>query len=221
MLTVELLRVMGRAGPRVGEPRHFAEAVAVARRLRCGARSPRRAHKLGLGYEAPDSVRSSPRCGATSGCCALRHFAGAPPLTHPRPCGTGVCVLRPATSVGSKAGVTGRSGACAALMQCARTQNSPCGLFCAWRTPWRLQAPGPAAQRRKSAACGGPARGIHAMARSAPLRSHRSRDAERVAQGTRRAAKGAASKLLRPSAPALLRHPLASPDQRCTKHEAT
>ena len=206
MLTVELLRVMGRAGPRVGEPRHFAEAVAVARRLRCGARSPRRAHKLGLGYEAPDSVRSSPRCGATSGCCALRHFAGAPPLTHPRPCGTGVCVLRPATSVGSKAGVAGRSGACAALMQCARTQNSPCGLFCAWRTPWRVQAPGPAVQLGQADVFVGPARRIYAAARLALLRSHRSRPAEREAQGTDAKGGGAASKLLRPSAPDLQHH---------------
>ncbi len=27
------------------------------------------------------------------------------------------------------------------LMQCARTKNSPCGLFFAWHTPWRMQAP--------------------------------------------------------------------------------
>ena len=33
-------------------------------------------------------------------------------------------------------------------MQCARTCNRPCGLLLAWRTPWRLQAPGLAGNPR-------------------------------------------------------------------------
>ena len=36
-------------------------------------------------------------------------------------------------------------------MQRARTQNSPCGLFCAWRAPLRLQAQGHAGKSERSA----------------------------------------------------------------------
>ena len=197
-----------RAWARVGERRRFTGAVAAARRLPCGARSPRRAHKLGSGYEASNSVRSTPLRGATSGCCAPQRPRGAPPLTHPHPCRRRLCLSTTNKPRVHKAGVDGRSGAYAALMQCARTQNSPCGLFCAWRTPWRLQAPGHAAPQGQSAACGGPARRIYAVTRPASMRSHRSRPAEREAQGTDAAGGGAASKPLRPSAPAL---PLASP----------
>ena len=210
-----------RAWPQVGERRRFTGAVAAARRLPCGARSPRRAHKLGSGYEASNSVRSTPLRGATSVCCAPQRPRGAPPLTHPRPCNSGLGLSAENKHRRHKAGVDGCSGAYAALMQCARTQNSPCGLFCAWRTPWRLQAPGHAAQRRESAARGGPARRIYATARPAPLRSHRSRDAEREAQGTRSAAKGAALKPMRPSAPALprkLRHAIKPDAQHETNH---
>ena len=203
------MSMSARAWPRVGERRRFTGAVAAARRLPCGARSPRRAHKLGLGYEASNSVRSTPLRGATSACCAPQRTRGAPPLTHPRPCNNGLGLSTEDKHRRHKAGVDGCSGAYAALMQCARTQNSPCGLFCAWRTPWRLQAPGHAAQRGKSAACGGPARRLYALTRTASMRSHRSRPAEREAQGTDAAGGGAASKPMRPSAPALpheLRH---------------
>ena len=169
-----------RAEPRAGERRRFAGAVAASRRLRCGARSPRRAHKLGLGYEASNSVHSSPLRRATSACCAPRRSRGAPPLTHPRPCGTGSCLSRTASDGCSKAGVDGCGGAYAALSI--------------------------AAQRGQSDVPVGPARRIYAAARSAPLRSHRSRPAEREAQGTRSAAEGAASKPELPSAPALPLH---------------
>ena len=170
----------GRTGPWVGERRHFAEAVGASLRLPCGARSPRRVHQLGRGYEPPNSVRSTLLRGATSGCCTPQRFRGAQPLTGPRPCGTSSCLSRTATTVCSKAGADGCSGACTTLSI--------------------------GTQRRESAACGGPARRIYAMARSAPVRSHRSRDAEREAEGTDAEGGGAASKLLRPSAPALPRH---------------
>ena len=192
------------AGSRVGERRHFAEAVCASLRLPCGARSPRRAHKLAPENTGAQTVCARPRVAGQPRSAALLSASEARRHSPTRdPAGTGFCLLRTATVGCSKAGVDGCSGAYAALMQCARTQNSPCGLFCAWRTPWRLQAPGPGAHRRESDEFVGPARRIYAMARSAPLRSHRSRDAERGAQGTRSAAKGAASKLLRPSAPAL------------------
>ena len=200
------LSTSGRAGPRVGERRHFAEAVCAALRLPCGARSLSRTHKLGPGYEPSNSVRSTPLRGATSGCCAPQRLRGAPPLAHLRPCGTGVCFSRPADAGDGKAGVDGCSGAYATLMQYARTQNSPCGLFCAWRTPWRMQAPGPAVQLGQADVFVGPARRIYAAARLALLRSHRSRPAEREAQGTDAKGGGAASKLLRPSAPDLQHH---------------
>ncbi len=72
-----------------------------------------------------------------------------------------------------------------------------CGGACA--------APSTAAQRGESAVSGGPARTLYAAPRPAALRSDRSRPAERGAQGTRSAAKGAAVKPPRPPAPALPR----------------
>ena len=225
------VRSVGRAGPQVDERRHFAEAVCAALGLPCGARSPRRAHKLAPENTGAQTVCARPRFAGQPRPAVLLSASEARRHSPTRdPAGTGFCLLRTATVGCSKAGVDGCSGAYAALMQCARTQNSPCGLFCAWRTPWRLQAPGPGVQRGQSDVFVGPARRIYAMARSAPLRSHRSRDAERVGggrqansacalfagrnghglwacpQGTDAEGGGAASKLLRPSAPALPRH---------------
>ena len=222
------MRCSEQAGSRVGERRCFAGVVAAAQRLRCGARSPRASAELALAALGAQT--------AALDAAARRNPRTAPLLATPEarrhsptraPANTGVCPSTKNTGGGSKAGADGGVGACAALMQRARTQNSPCGLFCAWRAPLRLQAQGHAAQRGPSPDSkparagfvpgeGQPrlaagwivvsARRIYAVPRSAAMRSHRSRPAEREAQGTRSAAEGAASKPEHPSAPALPPH---------------
>ena len=166
----------GRAGTRAGARRHFAGAVAAARRLPCGARSPRRAHEFAPENTVAQTVCARPRDAGQPRSAVLLSAPEARRHAPTRvPACTSDCLSGPANSGGSKAGVDG-----AAALSIA-------------------------AQRGESAVRGGPARRIYAAARSAPLRSHRSRPAKREAQGTRSEAKGAASKLLRPSAPALPR----------------
>jgi hypothetical protein len=172
-----------RAGARVGERRRFAEAVAAARRLPCGARAREAAAELALrpaafGAQtvladpaAPGNLTSPVLLGASE---TRRHSPTRAPAN------TGVCPSTKNTGGGSKAGADGCVGAYAALSI--------------------------AAQRGESVVLNGPARRIYAVPRSAAMRSHRSRPAEREAQGTRSAAEGAASKPEHPSAPALPLH---------------
>jgi hypothetical protein len=177
-----------RAGARVGARRRFAGTVAAARRLRCGARRPRASAELAL-----------PSLGAQTAAldaAARRNPRSAPLLTVPEarrhsptrdPAGSCVGTLAGGLLCSHKAGADACSGACV--------------------------APSIAAQWGKSTVRGGPARKIYALARSAPMRSHRSRPAERDAQGTRSAAKGATPKPMRASAPALpRRHATTRPD---------
>jgi hypothetical protein len=198
-----------RAGSRVGERRRFAEAVAAARRLPCGARSREAAAELALRPAAfgAQTVLADPAARGNLTSPALLGASEARRHSPTRaPAGSISLFSSQTTTRCSKSGADGCVGAYAALTQRARTQNSPCGLFCAWRAPLRLKAQGHAAQRGQSVVLDGPARRIYAVPRSAAMRSHRSRPAKREAQGTDAEGGGAASKPERPSAPALPLH---------------
>ena len=182
-----------RSWPRAGACVRSAEAVAAGprrgpfgahRRLPCGTRS---------GGQPQNSLRSlrslrsnsrgesddDARCARDIQPSAPRRFPCPPATTRPRPCVRALSLLDERTAGGFKAGADGCTGAWAALSI--------------------------AAQRGKSVVPDGPARRLHATARSATVRRHRSRPAEREAQGTRSAAEGAAAATGRPSAPALPR----------------
>ena len=183
----KLLPPWVQAGARVVERRRFAAAVAAARRLPSGARSPRASAELALAALGAQTTaldaaaRHNPRAAALlSAAEARRHSPTRAPASD-------ACLFASQATTGwSKAGTDGCGGACA--------------------------APSTAALRGQSAVPGGPVRRIYAAARSAPTRSHRSRPDGRGAQGTEAEGGGAASKPPRPSAPALPLHsPHASP----------
>ena len=176
-----------RAWPRAGACRRSAEAVAAAQRLPCGTRS---------GGQPQNSLRSlrslrsnsrgesddDARCARNLQPSAPQGFPCPPTGTRPRPCVEAPSLLDDLEATaggGFKAGADGCTGALAALSI--------------------------AAQRGKSAVPGRPARRLHATARSATVRRHRSRPAEREAQETRSEAECAAAATGRPSAPALPR----------------
>jgi hypothetical protein len=177
-----------RAGARVGERRRFAEAVAAARRLPCGARAREAAAELALRPAAfgAQTVLADPASRGNLTSPALLGASEARRHSPTRAPASSVCLFsRQTTTRCSKAGADGCGGAYA--------------------------APSTAARRGQSAVPGGPARRIYAAARSAPTRSHRSRPDGRGAQGTDAEGGGAASKPPRPSAPAL---PLHFPNER-------
>ena len=185
-----------RSWPRAGACVRSAEAVAAGprrgpfvalRRLPCGTRS---------GGQPQNSLRSlrslrsnsrgesddDARCARNLQPSAPQGFPCPPTGTRPRPCVEAPSLrddLEATAGGGFKAGTDGCPGARAAL--------------------------GLAAQRGKSVVPDVPARRLHATARSATVRRHRSRPAEREAQGTRSEAEGAATAAGRPSAPALPR----------------
>ena len=176
-----------RSWPRAGACGRSAEAVAAARRLPCGTRS---------GGQPQNSLRSlrslrsdsrgesddDARCARNLQPSAPQGFPCPPSGTRPRPCVEAPSLrddLEATAGGGFKAGTDGCPGAPAALSI--------------------------AAQRGKSVVPDVPARRLHATARSATVRRHRSRPAEREAQGTRSEAEGAAAATGRPSAPALPR----------------
>jgi len=173
-----------RAWPRAGACGRSAEAVAAARRLLCGARSdgpPQNSLRSlrSLRFNSRGESVVDARCARDIQPSAPRRFPCPPAPTRPRPCVGALSLLDERTAGGFKAGADGCTGAWAALSI--------------------------AAQRGKSVVPDVPARRLHATARSATVRRHRSRPAEREAQGTRSAAKGAAAAAGRPSAPALPR----------------
>ena len=186
-----------RSWPRAGACGRSAEAVAAARRLPCGTRS---------GGQPQNSLRSlrslrsnsrgesddDARCARNLQPSAPQGFPCPPTGTRPRPCVEAASLLADlgATAGGGfKAGTDGCPGARAALSI--------------------------AAQRGNSVVPDVPARRLHATALSATVRRHRNRPAEREAQGTRSAAKGAAAATGRLSAPAL---PRRSPRASREKH---
>ena len=182
-----------RAWPRAGACGRSAEAVAAGprrgpfvalRRLPCGARSggpPQNSLRSlrSLRFNSRGESVVDARCARDIQPSAPRRFPCPPAPTRPRPCVRALSLLDERTAGGFKAGADGCTGAWAAMSI--------------------------AAQRGKSVVPDGLARRLHATARSATVRRHRSPPAEREAQGTRSAAKGAAAAAGRPSAPALPR----------------
>jgi len=185
-----------RSWPRAGACVRSAEAVAAGprrgpfvalRRLPCGARSggpPQNSLRSlrSLRSNSRGESDDDARCARNLQPSAPQGFPCPPTGTRPRPCVEAPSLrddLGATAGGGFKAGTDGCPGARAALSI--------------------------AAQRGKSAVPGRPARRLHATARSATVRHHRSRPAEREAQGTRSEAKGAAAAAGRPSAPALPR----------------
>ncbi len=119
---------------------------------------------------------------------------------RPSPCRRQRCIPAGKALRYPKAGAGGCGGACAAPSTAAQRGLSPdtkpaCAGFVPGEGRPRLAA--------GRAVSGGPARTLYAAPRPAALRSDRSRPAERGAQGTRSAAKGAAVKPPHPPAPAL------------------
>ena len=185
-----------RAWPRAGACVRSAEAVAAGprrgpfvalRRLPCGARSggqPQNSlHSLhSLRSNSRGESDDDARCARGLQPSAPQRLPCPPTGTRPRPCVKAPSLLDDLEATvggGFKAGADGCPGARAALSI--------------------------AAQRGKSVVPDVPARRLHATALSATVRRHRNRPAEREAQGTRSAAKGAAAAAGRPSAPALPR----------------
>ncbi len=168
----------------------------------CETRPPEaalRASPLGarpvLATGAPAARRNLPGP-ALLGVEQARHRPRPPPCRRQRCIPAGKALRCP------KAGAGGCGGACAAPSTAAQRGLSPdtkpaCAGFVPGEGRPRLAA--------GRAVPGGPARTLYAAPRPAALRSDRSRPAERGAQGTRSAARGAAVKPPRPPAPALPR----------------
>ena len=172
------LLAVERARARVGERRRFAGAVAAARRLPCGARSPRASAELALASLGAQTAALDPAARRNPRAAVLLSAPEARRHSPTRAPACSVCLFSSQTTTRcSKAGADGCVGAYAALSI--------------------------AAQRGQSVVLNGPARRIYAVPRSAAMRSHRSRPAEREAQGTDAEGGGATSKPERPSAPAL------------------
>ena len=186
-----------RLWPRAGACGRSAEAVAAAQRLPCGARSggpPQNSLRSlrSLRSNSRGESDDDARCARNLQPSAPQGFPCPPTGTRPRPCVEAPSLLDDLEATaggGFKAGTDGCPGARAALSI--------------------------AAQRGKSVVPDVPARRLHATALSATVRRHRNRPAEREAQGTRSAAKGAAAATGRLSAPAL---PRRSPRASREKH---